>query len=209
MLVDNSSYPTSVLVTEVSAHQLSRVPNNRAFLKLTHFSYLTNLSISIFFISSILFISNFVNFVHYFNFLFITIVMYTRLLLRSTKPAKIFFLFTGKVHLERHGKRYHFSWLEVGEDRKFKWEEARNYCRRFCMDAISIESDNEWDTVVDTLKQHTLRYIWTGGRKCNFNGCDRPDLTPNIVNGWFWAARRNRIPAKGKCSYCDWSFTGG
>ena len=158
---------------------------------------------------SIYFISNFVHFVHYFNFLFITIVMYTRLLLRSTKPAKIFFLFTGKVHLERHGKRYHFSWLEVGEDRKFKWEEARNYCRRFCMDAISIESDNEWDTVVDTLKQHTLRYIWTGGRKCNFNGCDRPDLTPNIVNGWFWAARRNRIPAKGKCSYCDWSFTGG
>jgi len=111
--------------------------------------------------------------------------------------------------LERHGKRYHFSWLEVGEDRKFKWEEARNYCRRFCMDAISIESNSEWDTVVDTLKQHTLRYIWTGGRKCNFNGCDRPDLTPNIVNGWFWAARRNRIPAKGKCSYCDWSFTGG
>lgn len=54
-----------------------------------------------------------------------------------------------------------------------------------------------------------MRYIWTGGRKCNFNGCDRPDLTPNIVNGWFWAARRTKIPAKNKCDYCDWSFTGG
>ena len=55
--------------------------------------------------------------------------------------------------MERNGKKYHFSWLEVGEDRKFKWEEARNYCRRFCMDAISIESKAEYETVVDTLKQ--------------------------------------------------------
>ena len=54
-----------------------------------------------------------------------------------------------------------------------------------------------------------FRYIWTGGRKCNFRGCDRPDLTPNIVNGWFWAARRTKIPAKGDCDFCEWSPTGG
>ena len=54
-----------------------------------------------------------------------------------------------------------------------------------------------------------LRYIWTGGRKCNFRGCDRPDLQPTIVNGWFWAARRSRVPAKDKCDYCEWSPTGG
>ena len=54
-----------------------------------------------------------------------------------------------------------------------------------------------------------FRYIWTGGRKCNFRGCDRPDLTPNIINGWFWAARRTKIPAKQDCDFCEWSPTGG
>jgi len=114
-----------------------------------------------------------------------------------------------KIHLEKHGKKYHFSWLEVGENRKFEWEDARNYCRRFCMDSISITSAAEWQTVKDTLRQYRLRYIWTGGRKCNFKGCDRPDLTPNIVNGWFWAARRTKIEPKNKCNFCDWSNTGG
>merc|ERR1712129_451069 len=88
-----------------------------------------------------------------------------------------------KVHLERHGKKYHFSWLEVGENRKFTWEQARNYCRRFCMDAISIQSVAEYNTVKEQLRKNRLRYIWTGGRKCNFRGCDRPDLQPTIVNG--------------------------
>ena len=55
----------------------------------------------------------------------------------------------------------------------------------------------------------TLRYIWTGGRKCNFRGCDRADLSPNIINGWFWAARRTKIPAKQDCDFCEWSPTGG
>ena len=25
-------------------------------------------------------------------------------------------------------------------------------------------------------------FIWTGGRKCNFEGCDRPDLQPGKTN---------------------------
>ena len=54
-----------------------------------------------------------------------------------------------------------------------------------------------------------IPYIWTGGRKCNFNGCDRKDLMPNIVNGWFWAPTNKKIPAKNKCRVCDWSRTGG
>ena len=61
--------------------------------------------------------------------------------------------FIGKVHLERHGKKYHFSWLEVGENRKFTWEQARNYCRRFCMDAISIQSVAEYNTVKEQLRK--------------------------------------------------------
>ena len=28
-----------------------------------------------------------------------------------------------------------------------------------------------------------IRFFWTSGRKCNFDGCDREDLQPAIVNG--------------------------
>ena len=34
------------------------------------------------------------------------------------------------------------------------------------------------------FRSEELHYIWTGGRKCNFKGCDRKDLQPAIVNGW-------------------------
>lgn len=114
-----------------------------------------------------------------------------------------------KVHFERFGKRYHFSWLEVGRDTKFDWEGARNYCRRFCMDSISFESPREYRTFQNIIKTENIPYIWTGGRKCNFDGCDRPDLQPAIVNGWYWAPIGKKIPAKNKCPFCDWSNTGG
>ena len=66
---------------------------------------------------------------------------------------------SGKIHLERHGKRYHFSWLEVGKDTKFEWEEARNYCRRQCMDSVSIRSKAEMNTIKQALRRDVLRYI--------------------------------------------------
>ena len=37
--------------------------------------------------------------------------------------------------------------------------------------------------------------IISGGRKCNFEGCDRPDLQPAIINGWYWAPIGKKIPA--------------
>ncbi len=54
-----------------------------------------------------------------------------------------------------------------------------------------------------------IPYFWTGGRKCNFEGCDRPDLQPAIVNGWFWAPRGRKLPQPNMCQVCDWSHTGG
>ena len=49
----------------------------------------------------------------------------------------------GIVHLVKFDKFYHFSWLETGLNTTFNWDEARNYCRGFCMDAISFESFDE------------------------------------------------------------------
>jgi len=113
------------------------------------------------------------------------------------------------IHADRFGKSYHFSWLEEGLDRKWDWEGARNYCRRFCMDSISIDSKAESDWVNSIIGRNDIPYIWTGGRKCNFKGCDRKDLQPTIVNGWYWASTGTRIPAPRKCRYCYWSKSGG
>ena len=33
-------------------------------------------------------------------------------------------------------------------------------------------------------------YFWTSGRLCDFDGCDRPDLFPKNINGWFWSANQ-------------------
>lgn len=54
-----------------------------------------------------------------------------------------------------------------------------------------------------------VKYIWTSGRKCNFNGCDRPDLQPHNVNGWFWSGSGAKIGPTSQRNSGDWSQTGG
>lgn len=54
-----------------------------------------------------------------------------------------------------------------------------------------------------------MRYIWTSGRKCNFAGCDRPDLQPPNVNGWFWSGSGAKIGPTTQRNTGDWSATGG
>ena len=76
----------------------------------------------------------------------------------------------GVIHATRFNKNYHFSWLAVGKNTKWDWEGARNYCRKFCMDSISIETKAEKNWVKSLIKKEDLHYIWTGGRKCNFKG---------------------------------------
>jgi len=113
------------------------------------------------------------------------------------------------VHEQRFGKSYHFSWVAAGRNTKLDWEGARNYCREFCMDSISIDTTEENNWVTSVLEKDDIHYIWTGGRKCNFRGCDRPDLQPAIENGWYWAPTGKRIPPPRRCGYCEWSRSGG
>lgn len=52
-------------------------------------------------------------------------------------------------------------------------------------------------------------YIWTSGHKCNFKGCERADLQPVSVYGWFWTGSLVRLPATTDRLDSDWSDTGG
>merc|ERR1719500_193471 len=112
------------------------------------------------------------------------------------------------IHENNFGKAFHFSWRAGGANANWDWEGARNYCREFCMDSISITSLEENAWVADIIRKEDIPYIWTGGRKCNFSGCERADLQPAIVNGWYWAPTGKRIPAPRQCGHCSWSATG-
>jgi hypothetical protein len=37
----------------------------------------------------------------------------------------------------------------------------------------------------------TVWSVVAGGRKCNFEGCDKPQFKPTIENGWYWASTGN------------------
>jgi len=68
------------------------------------------------------------------------------------------------------------------------WLEARNACREYCMDSVSIETEEENNIIFDLVKDNNLKYIWSSGRLCDFKGCaEREDLQPISVNGWFWS----------------------
>lgn len=54
-----------------------------------------------------------------------------------------------------------------------------------------------------------MKYIWTSGRQCDFQGCDRADLLPTSVNGWFWTATLEKLAPSTQRDQNDWSPTGG
>lgn len=109
---------------------------------------------------------------------------------------------------------YFFSGHITGlEEKRFDWLDARNFCREYCMDAVSIETEEENALIYDLIKRHDIPYIWTSGRICDFEGCEgRKDLLPLNLYGWFWSANRrkifqtNRTPPR--WSYNPWSRTG-
>lgn len=53
------------------------------------------------------------------------------------------------------------------------------------------------------------KYIWTSGRLCDFKGCDRPDLQPVSINGWFWTAELQKLAPTTDRRQNDWSENGG
>ena len=108
------------------------------------------------------------------------------------------------------GRNYWFSWQDSSSrvrNTKWDWFNARNYCRKRCMDLVAIETQQEYEF----LKSHIggAKYFWTSGRLCDFDGCDRPDFFPKNINGWFWSSNQAKMSPTNGNGFHDWSFTGG
>ena len=56
-------------------------------------------------------------------------------------------------HFQRDGHNYFFSKFEEGfEDLKGDWLEGRNFCREYCMDLVSLETQEENDFFVEFIE---------------------------------------------------------
>ena len=53
-----------------------------------------------------------------------------------------------KVHFSGGGKDYHFSWKDSA-DKEFTWQQGRKYCQNICMDLASIQTQSDWDTLLE------------------------------------------------------------
>jgi len=120
---------------------------------------------------------------------------------------------SGPKQFEHNGHHYWFSGKEENfTDHKVDWLDGRNICREYCMDLVSLETPSENDLISKYLTDNDLPYIWTSGRLCNFKGCDREDLQPTNVNGWFWSGSGVKMAPTNSTppgwSYQPWSYTG-
>ncbi|XP_046676374.1 uncharacterized protein LOC124364723 [Homalodisca vitripennis] len=139
---------------------------------------------------------------------------------RQTKPGRFLSLPVPQKCSQRpkeffyNGRNYFFSGhLPQYRNTRVDWLDARNICREYCMDLVSMESQEENNLIFRLIQQNDVPYIWTSGRLCDFKGCEgRRDLEPKNLNGWFWSATRvrmaptNQIP--GGWGYNAWSATG-
>ena len=81
--------------------------------------------------------------------------------------------------------------------------------------SIYAETEQENNFIKQRMIKGRTRFVWTSGRKCNFNGCNgRSDLQPAIVKGWFWSGSGVRLGHSTSKDgqervEGDWSLTGG
>ena len=70
---------------------------------------------------------------------------------------KMFLTISGPKHFQRDGHNYFFSKFEEGfEEMKGDWLEGRNFCREYCMDLVSLETQEENDFFIDYLERSGL-----------------------------------------------------
>ncbi|KDR21328.1 hypothetical protein L798_03961 [Zootermopsis nevadensis] len=122
----------------------------------------------------------------------------------SQRPKEFFY----------RGHNYFFSGNHPQyRNSRLDWLDARNICREYCMDLVSMEGQEENNIVFRLIQQGDVPYIWTSGRLCDFKGCEnRRDLEPKSVYGWFWSATRQKMAPTNQVpngfGFNPWSQTG-
>ncbi|KAK4879998.1 hypothetical protein RN001_008144 [Aquatica leii] len=140
--------------------------------------------------------------------------------IRSNRPGRFLTLPVPEKCANRpkefafRGSNYFFSGHVPGlSSRRVDWLDGRNICREYCMDLVSIETQEENNMIFRLIQSNDVPYIWTSGRLCDFKGCEnRADLEPKNVYGWFWSANRAKISPTNQIpsgfGYNPWSRTG-
>jgi len=78
------------------------------------------------------------------------------------------------------------------------------------MDLVSFETRDEYEYFKNIAAANNVKFFWTSGRLCDFDGCDRPEFFPKNINGWFWSANQVKFtPSNSNSGFHDWSHTGG
>ncbi|XP_014283174.1 uncharacterized protein [Halyomorpha halys] len=114
------------------------------------------------------------------------------------------------IHEKFNNTGYYFSWKSPSTEKlEHDWLGARNWCRRRCMDTVSLQTSSENEFIKKRIVEDKVKYIWTSGRLCNFKGCEREDLQPRRVNGWFWTSHLQKLSPATNRSQNDWSNSGG
>ena len=94
------------------------------------------------------------------------------------------------AHEFRNGHHYFYSWRHRATSRHERdWLDARNICRKHCQDLVSLEDAQESKMIEDAVARDNVRYIWTSGRKCDFDDCDRADLQVCRLTNGSWRQR--------------------
>jgi len=119
-------------------------------------------------------------------------------------------------HFTFGGKSYWVSWASSDpqlRNARWNWFTGRNYCRKMCMDMVSLETKAEEDFVYGLMQASGIKDVHTSGRLCDgeVEGCDQPRFQPLSINGWFWASTLQMMPPTNQRSnrfYNNWSTTG-
>lgn len=91
--------------------------------------------------------------------LFILILIFNKISSRDIEKCR-----NRPIDFTINGVNYFFSGFHENlKNLRLGWAEARQVCRSFCMDTISINSQKEFEAMKKILEENLVDYLWTSG----------------------------------------------
>lgn len=116
-----------------------------------------------------------------------------------------------RVDFEIYDKKYFFNGYLDDIAQPVSWSQARDSCKSYCTDLISVNYEEEYIVMRDLMHQLDVDYFWTAGHVCERDQCGEKSLPINI-NGWRWVDTNERMPPTNTTppgwTFNPWSHTG-